>query len=206
MQRLKAKGSGVRNGRIMTVVTAGMAMFALGATQSSAATTPEACEALRVEQAQLVQAGVPQWMERGPEAARTTLDGTRLNLIKRYIEVSEQLTFRCDRLKPVNARIEQAETPDNPDAPAAQAVTPPPVAAPKAVPPVIERKPAAPKAASPATPAAPATAAIDPPPKPKPAPKTAPKPKANDAFVPPAGTPATTLDQQPAVRAPRPSP
>lgn len=56
---------------------------------------PEACTALSAERANLLRAGVEADMSRGAAWARQNLADDRLLLIKRLIEVNEQLSFRC---------------------------------------------------------------------------------------------------------------
>lgn len=55
----------------------------------------KACEALKSERAALEGKGVRGQMERGPEWAATNLSAAKLVTIRRYIEVDEQLKFRC---------------------------------------------------------------------------------------------------------------
>jgi hypothetical protein len=55
----------------------------------------EACDQLQTEKQSLVQQGVEKDMEKGPEWAKANLQPVRLDLVKRYIAVSEQLKFRC---------------------------------------------------------------------------------------------------------------
>ena len=152
-----------------------LAAAALGlATAPRAELSKAVCDELRAEKARLEAAGIPQAMEKGPEWAKANLGPDRLRQIQRFIEVGEGLTFRCERPRPLDARLDED---DDAAAPAAPATAAP--AKPKAAPPA-PAKAAAPKAAAATAPAA-ETAE-----KPKPKPK----PKANDAFVPPAKAPA----------------
>lgn len=55
----------------------------------------EACDALRSEEAGLVTAGIKTDMDKGPEWAKTNLTPERLQQVARFIELEEQLSFRC---------------------------------------------------------------------------------------------------------------
>lgn len=55
----------------------------------------EACDQLQTEKQSLTQQGVEKDMEKGPEWAKANLQPTRLELVKRYISVNEQIKFRC---------------------------------------------------------------------------------------------------------------
>lgn len=148
------------------------------------------CERLKAENAQLVQQGVPKLMEKGPEWARANLDPDRLASIRRLIEVSEQIMFRCEKLRPINTRVEDvdgegADSTDEPHQGAAaasdkassgEAKAKPPGAAAKAK--TAQRtKPAAEDAGDDEAAARPKSAAA------KPAKRPA-QPKSNDAYVP----------------------
>ncbi len=56
-----------------------------------------ACESLKIERDTLSQKGVPTDMERGPVWAKTNLPTERMTEIARFIEIDEQLMFRCGR-------------------------------------------------------------------------------------------------------------
>lgn len=77
----------------------------------------EACDALKVEQAALVAAGVRDKMQGGPERARS-LAAADLQQIKQLIEVEEAIAFRCDR-----PRIAALKPPLPPPAPTAEGAT-----------------------------------------------------------------------------------
>lgn len=55
----------------------------------------ETCDLLAAEHAQLVAAGVKEWMAGGAAAARAKLSPAQLDQIRRWIDVDEQLAFRC---------------------------------------------------------------------------------------------------------------
>jgi hypothetical protein len=168
----------------------------------------EACQALKAEQARLIDGGTKADMERGPDWAKATLAPDRLKRIERLLEVEEGLAFRCPQSRPAPAEAEAksdpaaaparrsangetepgkpagAETPAAaqaiPSVPAGAGAMPKPnrAAAAKGGPEAGVAKPQA------ATPAAPAKSA--------PAPKRkAQKPAANDAYSPPSGTGST---------------
>jgi hypothetical protein len=58
-----------------------------------------ACDALRSEEDGLVQAGIKTDMEKGAEWAKANLSAERLNQIARFIELGEQIAFRCREIK-----------------------------------------------------------------------------------------------------------
>jgi hypothetical protein len=55
----------------------------------------ETCAKLTSEHAQLEAAGVESNMEKGPDWAKTSLSREQIQQIRRYIELEEQLLFRC---------------------------------------------------------------------------------------------------------------
>ena len=59
----------------------------------------EACETLVAEQQGLITAGAKADFARGAEWGKANLSGDRLNKVGRYIEVEEQLSFRCGLAK-----------------------------------------------------------------------------------------------------------
>lgn len=62
---------------------------------SAARLDKEACDALRTEEAGLEAAGIKGDMQQGPEWAKTNLAPERLQQVARWIEIEEQLSFRC---------------------------------------------------------------------------------------------------------------
>lgn len=60
----------------------------------------EACDQLAAERQALTGMGVEENMAKGPEWAAANLSTAALDVVKRYITVSEQLKFRC-RAEPV---------------------------------------------------------------------------------------------------------
>ncbi len=61
---------------------------------------PEACEQAKAEQAGLETSGVARDMAQGPEWARANLPVDRLQRVARWIELQEQILFRCPRPAP----------------------------------------------------------------------------------------------------------
>jgi hypothetical protein len=56
---------------------------------------PEECLRSQTEQAALVASGTADDMARGPEWAKDNLSSDRLERVKRWIELEEQILFRC---------------------------------------------------------------------------------------------------------------
>jgi hypothetical protein len=137
-----------------------------------------ACESLKIEYDKLIAGGTKTDMQQGPDWAKANLSVERLGQISRFIDLEEQLSFRCPQPKVVKeqpdapagskkkgGKKEAAAQTDEPDTPAAE--TPP--------------KPTTKKAAAkPDAPAKPAT-------KPK---KAAVKANASDAYTPPPAKPS----------------
>lgn len=61
---------------------------------------PEACERAKTEQLSLETAGAARDMAQGPEWARSNLPVDRLQRVARWIELQEQILFRCPRPAP----------------------------------------------------------------------------------------------------------
>jgi hypothetical protein len=125
---------------------------------------PEACEQAKSEQSSLESAGVARDMAQGPEWARANLPVDRLQRVARWIELQEQILFRCPRPAP----------PPEPATAAAPATGEKPEKRkleqrPKPKPATLSETGDAGEAQSPVA-------------KPKPKPPTAKKPKADDAY------------------------
>ena len=133
----------------------------------------ETCELLVAEHDKLTAAGVKVWMAPGTQDARTRLGTEKLSQVARFIEVDEQLLFRCGHHKARFVLPADVEEPaPEPPTPAPAAKTPAANAKPKPEP---ERKKSKQAATAPET--------ADPPPPPaKPAAKK--KLKAEDAYRP----------------------
>jgi hypothetical protein len=201
-----------RHIKLLALLAASVVLAAPGV--QAAALDADSCAKLKTQQEQMEKAGLKDIVARGPEWAKANLPPEKINDIKRWIEVDEQLLFRCPGRHLVNLPLEPDPPPPPPpaaddkkpdsDKAAAPAATPP---APAAVPPPAEKKAATPekKAATPdkktpekkAAPQRKAPAAKD---KSTPEtgddgePKAAPKVKAtakqkpkDDAYRPPAG-------------------
>ncbi|OYW53565.1 MAG: hypothetical protein B7Y80_14470 [Hyphomicrobium sp. 32-62-53] len=61
---------------------------------------PEACDQAKAEQTSLETSGVARDMAQGPEWARANLSVDRLQRVARWIELEEQILFRCPRPAP----------------------------------------------------------------------------------------------------------
>src|SRR5258706_6219887 len=169
---VKLRRSNLRRCLLILLGTSGALVVAAG----TAVATPldeETCTRLKGEQAQLAKDGAEASMERGPVWAKANLAPDKLKEVERYIELQEQILFRCPQPKP---RPEVVEREDQE----------PVAAAPKAKRPVAKLLPAddgagvaKPKAKNVAAPTAAgdlaAPAAKKPPAKPK--------PKSNDAYT-----------------------
>jgi hypothetical protein len=146
----------------LAVLGAGMAM---ASGLSAEPLDKEACERLQSEKQTLVVLGVDKEFSKGPEWAKANLAQSELNLLKRYIDLEEQLKFRCG-LAMVTLQIpDDPEDADDDDA--AESSVPMPERRSTAM-----AKPAAKPAATPVktqpagvTPAAPVKAAPKPVPK-----------------------------------------
>ncbi len=145
----------------------------------------EACEALVVEQQGLIAAGVKDDFAKGADWGKANLKADRLAQVGRYLDVEEQLSFRCGLAKV------RYSLPADEETPAAPAVTEEPKAPPKAKP-APKAKPKAKAAAAEREPAA-----VDAPAAAKVQAKRKPAAKPNDAFKPetePAAAPATAKE------------
>ncbi len=136
----------------------------------------DACDAVEAEHAILVLAGLPEIVKKGPAWAKVNLDPARMNEVARYIEVKEQLLFRCGHDKKRAAATAAGGQDAAGDRDRERA------------PPLPQRKPAPKKAVAP--PRDKAAAAPHETRAPQPAAK--PKPKVDDAYRPPPKAPAPT--------------
>lgn len=60
----------------------------------------EACDQLKTEQTQLGPKKLRDALEKGPEWAKANLTSGELETMRRYIELEEQMLFRCPQPKP----------------------------------------------------------------------------------------------------------
>jgi hypothetical protein len=92
------------SGRPPPFLIALAALAALAAlTQARAAPLDaETCAKLQGEQERLENAGVEKDMAKGPAWAKANLAPEKLNLVQRFIEIEEQLLFRCRNKAIVN--------------------------------------------------------------------------------------------------------
>lgn len=128
---------------------------ALGGEAHAGPLGAEACKEVKAERETLLARGLEADIARGPEWGKANLAPERLKEIARYIELTEQLTFRCGELavarpdgKPLLKR------PDPPPAAAASAAGTAPVAADGAAKPAKKKKKASPASDAAAAPAA----------------------------------------------------
>jgi hypothetical protein len=132
---------------------------------------PDECDRARTEQSALESAGVTTDMAQGADWARANLGPDRLQRVARWLELQEQILFRCPRPKPPEAIT--AEPREDGDQPAQAQKPRKQKSAQKPKPPAETAQQEAGDGAVDAEPA-----------KPKPQPQK--KPKAVDAYRPPA--------------------
>ena len=99
------------------MVTAVALLTACVAASSAAFAAPldkGACEQLQAERATLVGLRIDQVFARGPDWAKANLTPPDLDLVKRYIDLDEQLKFRCGLLAVVTLQVPE-EPEDGPD-------------------------------------------------------------------------------------------
>jgi hypothetical protein len=134
----------------------------------------EACRRIRAEHEGLVATGVRGDMGRGPDWAKANLPPERLERIKRWLTLEEDLRFKCNEVRPTTLK------PGGEDPEDGEATKPAPAAAPAPAPAQRRRaaQPAQPAAQPPAAAAAPAQPAPAADPAPLPAAQPKPKPAA----------------------------
>jgi hypothetical protein len=62
---------------------------------SAAPLDEESCQRLRTEKEALTVLGIDKYFEHGADWVKTNLTAADFNLVKRYVNVFEQLKFRC---------------------------------------------------------------------------------------------------------------
>lgn len=139
------------------------------------------CAALATEQLTLVAGGVKDDFAKGAEWGRANLKTARLKEIERYIEVEEQLGFRCGLAR---ARFTLPPDEDSQAAAAAAAAASAQPDAPKEEPKASPKPKAKPKAVEKAADDAPDKAAAEPRTTPAPKLQAKPSPKPDDAYRP----------------------
>jgi hypothetical protein len=132
---------------------------------------PATCEAARMEHALLAEGGVTQIIAKGPEWGKVNASKSDLVRVARWIELEEQLTFRCGQgrvTEGAQRAAAMAQQLENPPAPATDD-----------------------KSAAGSAPVLAEPAAVEPAPKPKPKPKaeTKPRPPAAKPEQPPTAAP-----------------
>ncbi len=71
----------------------------------------ESCQRLRTEKEALTVLGIDTYFERGAEWVKANLTAADYNLVKRYVNVFEQLKFRCPSEPVRNAAIKAHDGP-----------------------------------------------------------------------------------------------
>ncbi len=122
-------------GRTGSVVLSCLVMTLLAGPAAATPLDEESCKKLQTERQGLAVLGVDKNLEKGADWAKANLKAADISLVKRYLELYEQLKFRCEK---VIALIE----PDEPDDEGEDGV------AKKDGPPAPERKEAKPEKAS----------------------------------------------------------
>jgi hypothetical protein len=97
------------SGRLVFLLAA--AVLAL-AQARAAPLDADACAKLRGEHSQLELAGVEKELEKGPEWAKANLAADKLDRIRRFIDLEEQLLFRCRDKSLVSLPTEHEQTPN----------------------------------------------------------------------------------------------
>jgi hypothetical protein len=87
--------STMTTGRTLLLLAAVAALAAALAQARAAPLDTETCNKLLTEHGELEQAGVEADMAKGPEWAKANLIPEKLARIRRFIEIQEQLLFRC---------------------------------------------------------------------------------------------------------------
>lgn len=153
---------------------------------AAAALDAEACTRLKREQEQLTAAGVKEAMARGPEWAKANLPADRLEQIRQFIAIGEQLLFQCPQPKPPPEVTAAAGAEDKEKEKEKSGAVPPATKVPKRAPSVArDRAPETVPAKTTPAPKPKAPAADEGIGKKQVQPSRPKKPKANDAYVPP---------------------
>ncbi len=164
-------------------------VLTMGGAAVAAPLDAAACDAASAEQSQL--SDIPAVLERGPVWAKSNVGPATLKRVARWIELQEQLSFRCGRGR-VTAEAQRAaaaaELIENPPQPPAPAAAVPATAVQGGEKPAVAKEVVAPAVAAPVAsapaPAAPASVTEAQTPKPKAAkakPKIKPKSPPKDA-------------------------
>ena len=84
----------------------------------------QACQRLRTERQALTALGIDKHVEKGAGWAKERLTVADLHLVKRYLDVFEQIKFRCEKIVAV-VEPEEKDEDDDEDAAAAGGASPP---------------------------------------------------------------------------------
>lgn len=112
--------------RPRTALSAILISAAVGLTSFAATADPldeAACQRLRTERQALTVLGMDKTVEKGAGWAKERLTVADLNLVRRYLDVMEQIKFRCDKIV---ALVEPEEKDEDDDDAASGAVPPMP--------------------------------------------------------------------------------
>lgn len=112
--------------RPVSALSAMLVLAALALAPSAASADPldeAACQRLRTERQALIVLGIDKQVEKGAAWAKERLTVADLNLVKRYLDVFEQIKFRCDKVVALVEPVEKDE--DDDDENAAAATSPP---------------------------------------------------------------------------------
>lgn len=82
----------------MRAVVLAAALVPVQAIATAAALDEAVCKDLDARQKQLELQGIKDDLAKGPEWAKATLTPARLDAVKQYIEIKEQVAFRCPSL------------------------------------------------------------------------------------------------------------
>ncbi len=85
----------------------------------------QACQRLRTERQALTVLGIDKHVEKGAGWAKERLTVADLHLVKRYLDVFEQIKFRCEKIVALAEPEEKDEDDDDDDGAAAGGASPP---------------------------------------------------------------------------------
>jgi hypothetical protein len=88
---------------------------------AAAALDEDTCNKLRTERQSLVVLGADKHFAKGADWAKANLAAADLNLVKRYLDVYEQIKFRCDKIVAIAEPDELGGGGDDDDAAAGNA-------------------------------------------------------------------------------------
>jgi hypothetical protein len=116
-------GQQSRPGSALWALCLGAIVLAAPAAVSANPLDEQACQRLRTERQALTVLGIDKHVEKGAGWAKERLTPADLNLVKRYLDVFEQIKFRCDKIVAMAEPEEKEE--DDDDGNAAGGAAPP---------------------------------------------------------------------------------